>query len=42
MKQTGEDSLEKAFLKLTGKTIREEGGTAKDRAKYQGRMWGNR
>jgi len=41
-KQTNESSLEKAFLQLTGKHIREEAGTAKDRAKYQGRMWGNR
>lgn len=38
-KQTNEDTLEKAFLKLTGKEIREEGGTAKDRARFQGRMW---
>lgn len=35
-------SLEKAFLKLTGDTIREEAGSAKDRARYQGRMWGRR
>jgi len=41
-KQTGEDSLEKAFLQLTGKEIREEVGTARDRAKNQSRMWGNR
>jgi len=38
-KQTKTDSLEKAFLKLTGKQIREEAGTAKDRARFQGRMW---
>jgi ABC-2 type transport system ATP-binding protein len=41
-KQTGEDSLEKAFLKMTGKQIREETGGAKERARNQGRMWGNR
>lgn len=41
-KQTGQDTLEKAFLELTGKQIREEKGTARDRAKFQGRMWGGR
>lgn len=41
-KQTNETSLEKAFLQLTGKHIREEAGGAKDRAKFQGRMWGGR
>ncbi|MDP3883102.1 MAG: ATP-binding cassette domain-containing protein [Candidatus Staskawiczbacteria bacterium] len=41
-KQTNESSLEKAFLQLTGKQIREEVGTARDRAKFQGRMWGSR
>lgn len=41
-KQTNQDSLEKAFLQLTGKEIREEAGGAKDRAKFQGRMWGGR
>ncbi|MCX6719884.1 MAG: ATP-binding cassette domain-containing protein [Candidatus Staskawiczbacteria bacterium] len=41
-KQTNEDSLEKAFLQLTGKQIREEGGGAKERIRNQGRMWGNR
>ncbi|MFA5856905.1 MAG: ATP-binding cassette domain-containing protein [Candidatus Pacearchaeota archaeon] len=40
MKNTKTDSLEKAFLKLTGDKIREEPGGAKDRAKYQNRMWG--
>ena len=35
-------TLEKAFLKLTGENIREEAGSAKDRARYQGRMWGGR
>lgn len=42
MEQTKQDSLEKAFLQLTGKEIRDEAGTAKDRAKYQNRMWGRR
>ena len=41
-KQTNETSLEKAFLQLTGKQIREEAGTARDRARFQGRMWGGR
>ena len=39
-KKTKSDSLEKSFLELTGHTIREEAGTAKDRARYQSRMWG--
>jgi ABC-2 type transport system ATP-binding protein len=39
-KNTKTDSLEKAFLKLTGDSIREEPGGAKERAKYQNRMWG--
>lgn len=38
-KQTKTNSLEEAFLSLTGKAIREEAGTAKDRARFQGRMW---
>lgn len=42
LKQTKTKTLEKAFLKLTGSTIREENGTAKDRARFQGRMWGSR
>jgi len=41
-KQTKTNSLEKAFLELTGKEIRDEAGTAKDRARFQGRMWGGR
>lgn len=40
--QTKENSLEKAFLQLTGKHIREEAGTARDRARFQGRMWGGK
>ncbi|KKP93133.1 MAG: ABC transporter, ATP-binding protein [Parcubacteria group bacterium GW2011_GWA1_36_12] len=41
-KQTKTNSLEKAFLEFTGSEIREQAGTAKDRAKLQGRMWGAR
>ncbi len=40
--RTKEDSLEQAFLKLTGKEIREEAGGARERIKNQGRMWGHR
>jgi ABC-2 type transport system ATP-binding protein len=40
--RTNQDSLEKAFLELTGKQIREEAGSARDRARNQGRMWGHR
>jgi len=39
-KITKTNSLEKAFLVLTGHSMREEAGTARDRAKFQGRMWG--
>ena len=38
--KTKTDSLEKAFLALTGHIIRDEAGSARDRAKFQGRMWG--
>ncbi len=41
-KQTKTNSLEKAFLKLTGRTIRDEVATAKDRAKFQGKIWGTK
>lgn len=41
-KMTKTKTLEKAFLKLTGRGIRDEAGTAKDRAKFQARMWGSR
>lgn len=37
--QTKTTSLENAFLEFTGKTIRDEAGTAKDRARFQRRMW---
>jgi ABC-2 type transport system ATP-binding protein len=38
-KQTKSDSLEEAFLKLTGKTIREEESNAKDHMRLRRRMW---
>ena len=38
-KQTRSDSLEEAFLKLTGKTIREETATAKDHMRMRRRLW---
>ncbi len=38
--KTKTNSLEKAFLELTGHSIRDEAGTAKDRAKFQAKMWG--
>ena len=41
-KKTKTSSLEQAFLKLTGHSLREEKGEAKDRARYQNRMWGGR
>lgn len=39
-KKTKTNSLEKAFLNLTGHTIRDEEAGAKERAKFQARMWG--
>jgi ABC-2 type transport system ATP-binding protein len=41
-KQTKTEFLEDAFLALTGKTIRDEGAGASDKAKVQGRAWGRR
>ena len=38
-KQTGTDSLEDAFLKLTGNVIREEEASAKDAMRAHRRMW---
>jgi ABC-2 type transport system ATP-binding protein len=38
--RTGADSLENAFLALTGTTIREESATAADRLRQVGRLWG--
>lgn len=39
-KQTGTDSLENAFLKITGDTIRDEGANAVDALRQMGRAWG--
>ncbi|MFA6024358.1 MAG: ATP-binding cassette domain-containing protein [Candidatus Gracilibacteria bacterium] len=41
-KQTETESLEEAFLKLTGNKIREEGSTTADRNRTMARMWGAR
>ena len=38
-KQTGKNSLEDAFLELTGKQIREEEANSTDRMRNMGRMW---
>lgn len=38
--QTGEKTLEDAFIKLTGHAIREEAGSAADRMRTARRMWG--
>jgi ABC-2 type transport system ATP-binding protein len=38
-KKTKTKTLEDAFLKLTGKSIREEEATGKDRMRIQGRAW---
>ncbi len=37
--QTGTDSLEGAFLALTGETIRDESATAADRMRDVSRVW---
>jgi ABC-2 type transport system ATP-binding protein len=37
--QTGADSLEGAFLKLTGTTIRDEASTSADRMRQMAKMW---
>jgi ABC-2 type transport system ATP-binding protein len=37
--QTGAESLEEAFLKLTGSTIRDEGANAADQMRQFARMW---
>ena len=42
MQQTKTDSLEGAFLNLTGRTIRDEEGTTLDRMRRFGRVWGRR
>ncbi len=41
-KKTKTTSLEEAFLKLTGKVIREEVGSAKDQMRMRRRAWGGR
>ncbi|PYR31846.1 MAG: multidrug ABC transporter ATP-binding protein [Acidobacteria bacterium] len=41
-RQTNTQSLEEAFLALTGKTIREEGATSLDQLRMQGRLWRGR
>jgi ABC-2 type transport system ATP-binding protein len=38
--QTGGDSLEAAFLKLTGATIRDERSTSADQMRQMAKMWG--
>jgi ABC-2 type transport system ATP-binding protein len=40
--QTGADSLEQAFLKLTGSTIRDEEASPTDRLRQMARAWGRR
>ena len=41
-KQTGKDSLEDAFLALTGSTIRDEATMSADQMRQMAKMWGNR
>ncbi|HEV3245301.1 MAG TPA: ABC transporter ATP-binding protein, partial [Candidatus Paceibacterota bacterium] len=41
-KQTNTESLEDAFLQLTGKVIREEGASSLDHLRTMGRMRGRR
>jgi ABC-2 type transport system ATP-binding protein len=40
--QTGKDSLEEAFLALTGSTIRDEAATSADQMRQMAKLWGNR
>jgi ABC-2 type transport system ATP-binding protein len=40
--QTGKESLEEAFLALTGSTIRDEAATSADQMRQMAKMWGNR
>ena len=40
--QTSRDSLEEAFLALTGSTIRDEAATSTDQMRQFGKLWGNR
>ena len=41
-RQTNTQSVEDAFLALTGTTMREEGATSLDRMRMQGRLWRGR
>ena len=40
--QTGTETLEQAFLKLTGSTIRDEEATPADQMRRAARAWGRR
>jgi ABC-2 type transport system ATP-binding protein len=40
--QTGKESLEEAFLALTGSTIRDEAATSKDQLRQMAKMWSGR
>jgi ABC-2 type transport system ATP-binding protein len=40
--QTGKESLEEAFLALTGSTIRDEAATSADRMRQMAKLWSNR
>ena len=40
--QTGKDSLEEAFLALTGSAIRDEESSSADQMRQMAKMWGNR
>ena len=40
--QTGKDSLEEAFLALTGSAIRDEASSSTDQMRQMAKMWGNR
>ena len=40
--QTGKESLEEAFLSLTGSAIRDEAASSKDQLRQVAQMWGNR
>jgi ABC-2 type transport system ATP-binding protein len=40
--QTNSESLEQAFLALTGSSIRDESSTSADQLRQVAKMWGNR
>jgi ABC-2 type transport system ATP-binding protein len=40
--QTNSESLEQAFLALTGSTIRDEAATSADQLRQVAKMWSNR